>query len=295
MRTLKNKELSLAEKSALVQTLDAWFRPGQSISLSQELPLIFGNSEALHVFLEDEEGVLGHAATLPTEVDVKDQRYPLTLISSVGIRPNRRGQGWGAQLIQACEAVAEPPFLLWSDKTAFYTKLGFEPFGLDKLVILELKSQRKNGTMQIGEDDLNRRIREANESDIPGLELLLAGNPSFCPRTREQWSACLRIPRARVFVLMSQEQGGRPLAFAAMGKGLDFPETLHDLGGSPRDLSLLLSQLPQFLGRDIACLLPNADLFGLLPIAHVEERPFALAKGGGSLPENLYFGGFSSV
>ncbi len=263
--------------------------------MAQELPLIFGNGKAQHVFLEDKEGLLGHAATLPIEVDVEDQIYSVTLISSVGIRPNRRGEGWGARLIQSCEATAEPPFLLWSDKEEFYAKLGFEPFGQEMLVVLGFLGQGLGLESQVEGGALNRRIREATDSDIPGLELLLAGNPSFCRRSREQWKDCLGIPRVRVFVLMSQEKGGRPLAFAAMGKGLDFPETLHDLGGSPNDLGTLLGHLPKLLKRDVACLLPNKELFGLLPISHVEERPFALSKNGQDLPPQMHFGGFSSV
>jgi N-acetylglutamate synthase-like GNAT family acetyltransferase len=293
--TLNNQELTEPERVSLARTLDSWIRPGATISLQREIPSIFEANNGTHIFLKDQLGILGHAATLPVEVDVYDQRFPLTLISMVGIRPDRRGEGWGRKVIEACEAVAKPPFLLWSDKVQFYAKLGFEPFGAEKLVILSPYLSNLSSPLSQTMGQKLHRIREATDSDIPGLELLHAGNKSFCRRSREQWKACLRIPKAHVFLLMSQKEGGRPLAFAAMGKGLDFPETIHDLGGTPQNLSELLRNLPAFLEKDIACLLPNEELFPFLPISHSEDRPFALVKGGEGLPRDLHFGGFSSV
>ncbi|GEM_PF-3183688 len=293
--TLQNQELSASEKSALVKTLNSWLRPKEAISLELELPLVFENSGAHHVFLEDAEGMLGHAGILPTQVYFEDRPYSVTLISSVGIRPDRRGEGWGKMLISACEKTARPPFILWSNKTGFYRKLGFEPFGREKLVVLTCQNQNPIERRLPDDDDSRLLIREAKEEDIPGLELLHAGNRSFCRRTREQWLAFLRTPQSRIFVLMNHHPGGRPVAFAAMGKGLDFPETIHDLGGSTPDLSRLLRNLPKFLKRNTACLLPNDELFPFLPISKVEDRPFALAKGGEKLPNDLHFGGFSSV
>lgn len=285
------RELSISERNALVQTLDSWLRPGEEISLGEELPLIFGEGNAQHVFLEDEQGLLGHAATLPVEVDVQDRRYPVTLISSVGIRPDRRGRGWGQELLRACEAIAKPPFLLWSDRIGFYEKLGFRSFGSERLVVLS--------PLPLPQPDDNETrlgwIREADEQDIPGLELLHAGNRSFCRRSREHWDAFLKIPRVRIFLLMSRPTGGRPIAYAAMGKGMDFPNTIHELGGTPAALSELLARLPYHLGHELACLLPDEELIPRLPITRCQVRGFALAKGAERLPRDFYLGGFSSV
>ena len=194
-------------------------------------------------------------------------------------------------MLRACEIIAKPPFLLWSDRCGFYERLGFRTFGSERLIVLSplwSPPSRDHGAGL-------RCIREAGEKDIPALELLHAGQRSFCRRSREDWRAFLKITNVRVFLLMSKATGGRPIAYAAMGKGLDFPETVHELGGTPTALSELLGRLPHLLGHEVACLLPDEELYPHLPITKSQVRGFALAKGADGLPPDLYLGGFSSV
>ncbi len=274
-----------------LDALNAWLRPGQDWCLSQEYPQVFrGPSRAFQHVLLDGSELIAHAITLDLDYRGHGHELSIRLIGSVVVNPTHRGQGHGSALIESLRAdfLRDLPdlLMLWSDRVDFYERCGFETFGTE--FILELSPRALGPRLGF--------LRRARGSDVPALHALHAAKPSGTRRTREDFADFLSIPACETWVL---EIDAEVKAYASLGKGLDFPNHIHEVGGLDPEVASLVSTLLMEKGQDLSLLLApyRDDLRQLLLPSMVREThtPLGLGVWEAPMPRDFYLEGFDSI
>ncbi|MCA8968240.1 MAG: GNAT family N-acetyltransferase [Planctomycetes bacterium] len=261
--------MSIVDSRSLqyVHELDAWLRPDVPWSIIDEFPRAFGpDTRAKSTCLLHRGRLVAHAATLDvahvdgTDPDDKHETT-LRIVSSVVVRPDCRGQGFGKKLIHSVvedfRQSAASVLLLWSERHRFYAGFGFEPWGVE----LRVEPVPAHPT---------RPIRPMRLSDVEAVMRLHASKPLHVERNATDFADALRIPRTAAFVLEGRDH--EPLAYAFVGKGLDFPGIAHDVGGSTEDLAELLRALPMAFA-----ILPYWQLELAQAVGRITPHPLGLA------------------
>lgn len=210
---------------------------------------------------------MAHAATLDV-AHVDSTSHPndgyettLRIVSSVVVSPDCRGQGLGKRLIESVVADFRRSnasvLLLWSERHRFYASFGFEPWGVE----LRVETVPAHPV---------RRIRPMRLSDVEAVMRLHAAKPLRVERTASDFADAMSIPRTAAFVLEGPDHA--PLAYAFVGKGLDFPGIAHDVGGSSEDLAELLRALPMAFA-----ILPYWQLELARTVGRIGPHPLGLA------------------
>lgn len=273
-----------------LDTLDSWLRPDVPWSLRDEYPQVFGpGSRAVHHLLLSGEELVAHAATLDIEIRVRGRRWQPRLVGSVVVDPQRRGHGHGLEImedvVREFERGHKDALVLWSDKPEFYAKLGLVPFGQEFhiAVLPGPGAERIEGG----------RVRAATEDDLEALLLLHLAKPVRSQRSPRDFAAFVRIPRCSVAVL---EREGDVVAYAALGKGLDFEGYVHEFGGSDDDVASLLRELATVNGRPLGLLVPlwRAPLLRAFDDGTQQQSPLALGLVLDA-PVDAAFDGFDSI
>jgi len=258
--------------------VESWLMPGVDWGLTAEHPRLFAPSgHAQSIVLRQANRLLGHAALLEVRVRTTSGMVPTTLIGSVVIAPEHRGQGLGRRLLaEVCSTLDRSPSkiaILWSDKPGFYRRAGFEPSGSELVV-------------RIATGQPNALVRRAHQRDVPSLLALHAAKPNRVLRTLAEFAALLAIPRTQTWVL--DDVGIR--AYACVGKGMDFGDVMHECGGDDASLLQLLPALPTHL----AVLAPWRRALARR-LGSVAEGPLGLVRTGKPLPDGFYIDGLDSI
>jgi hypothetical protein len=185
------------------------------------------------------------------------------LIGAVATDPAFRGQGLASRLTEelverASQAGAELA-LLWGSEHKMYARLGFQLAGTQiraPLSALSLGDPSKVSITTGWRDELFARIRERERGVVLG-------------------DADIRWYREHKNVLWYRaEENGRIMAYAALGRGIDLSNIVHEWGGEKAALANLLARVrnehPQaeLLGPGG----PDSNAFGL-----ANHKPESLA------------------
>jgi hypothetical protein len=153
--------------------------------------------------------------------------------------------------------------VLWSDRHDFYLRLGFRAAGRETLYRLDSSICRRawNGTGP------PPPVGPAQPSDFAELEALYAAKPVGACRRPGALGALAAAPDTRLVVARRR---GRPVAYAALGRGDDFSGVVHEWAGEAEGV---LACLDALCGNDGAV----AWLCGPL-----DEPPASALRGAGA-------------
>jgi len=203
-------------------------------AFEDEYPLVFAPGAPGRVLtVEDPDGlVLSACATLERRLLGPLGARRAGLIGSVVTRPERRGEGHGAQILAAAEARFAASgcllALLWADDPAFYTRRGYVPVGAELDWPLERRS--------VAALPEPRGVRPASERDCGRIHELYQAHLARVDRSLEETRALLRVPGLETLVL---ERDGQVVAYAARGRGEDLGNAVHEWGGGTLDVLAL--------------------------------------------------------
>ncbi|MFQ5504205.1 MAG: GNAT family N-acetyltransferase [Planctomycetota bacterium] len=285
------ERLASEEAGFVLPFLDAWLRADVAWSLADEYPGVFDRHGDVHHYVIRAGGdrLLAHAAVRMLHVETGGGRLPIRMVGSVVVHPEARNRGLGSRLMTGIASEFRQSedglCILWSDREVFYERAGFKRFGREWSLKLRLAPEA-------GESG----IRPYESGDLVALLMMHLQKPVHVRRSHRHFERLLCIPRSRTFVL---EEGGFPIAYASVGKGLDFLDVVHESGGEDSSLSRLLQGLPRHLGKPVTLLLPpwRASLAESL-VPHAEEawlQHLGLAIANGPVPGDFYLEGFDSI
>jgi predicted N-acetyltransferase YhbS len=229
------------ERSSLIDWLGDGLRDGRRGRLAAEYPLsLRGEKTAEHrvVFLGDRP--VAHAMWHVVEAQARGRSFLLGMIGLVYTESGFRRRGFAGACIESCVAELRlrgvPLAVLWSDRRDFYRRLRFHAAGRETLYRVDsgVCLRARVGTRRPPELDL------AEPSDFAALESLYASKPVGARRPRGALATLAAAPDTQLVVARSQ---GSPVAYAALGRGDDFPGVVHEWAGDPEAVLACLEAL----------------------------------------------------
>jgi GNAT superfamily N-acetyltransferase len=215
-----------------VAEVESWLAAGgPRLGLRAEYPHAFhpeGHAELATILVD---GALRcHALVREVTAVTRQGAAAYTLVGAVATHPDHRNGGLASALLRGIVERAgqrgQDAVCLWSEQWSFYERLGFQPAGRQAELVLG----RARGSLAPG-------IRPAETRDLLALWDLHRQKPLRIDRTAGDLALLFSIPRMRTFVL---ERRGSAVAYACLGKGTDFPDWWHELGGSDEDVAALV-------------------------------------------------------
>lgn len=230
-----------SELPRLVESLAAWNENNSEFTLEQTFPQVYrpdGGATRLGWF----EGgrLLSHAAVQTVSLADPTGDTRAGLIGAVATAPEARGRGLASRLLSAAIARAREQgvdaLLLWSEPRGLYERLGFRPAGHQREVLIRA---RPTG-------------RPAGVKDIVSIHHLHEQKPYRVRRTLQDTALLLSVSGMSTTVL---ERGNEVVAYVCCGKGADFPNWWHEMGGTDRDVAQLLIGSKEAPNPDVSTLL----------------------------------------
>jgi GNAT superfamily N-acetyltransferase len=202
-------------------------------AVADDYPLVFGPGDAGGVLTLDEDGATRSAcAVLERELVGPGVRIKAGLIGSVATDPDHRGRGLATRLLADAEEELRARGcaigLLWAEDDSFYLARGWRPAGWERDWCLDNRG-RELLPEAIG-------VREATAADADALHALYRTHEARSERTLEEARTLLACPGMTTLVL---EREGAPVAYACLGRGVDFPGVVHEWGGDAESVLAL--------------------------------------------------------
>jgi len=240
-------------------------------ALETEYPLASGADSPVRVIAESVEGAVRSACVAaPRVFRVGGARLPIGLVGSVSTEPAWRGRGLAERVLErACDELAASGCalaLLWAERPDYYLARGWSPIGAELGFSLpsELAPRLPSAPPQA--------IRLAHARDSAALHALHQAHAARVERSLAESERVHSSSGMRALVL---EHGGAPRAWVAIGKGRDFPHTVHEWAGSvPEVLMLLRHELEQRRARG------TREPLGLIAPTSADELARELATRG---------------
>ncbi len=171
-------------------------------------------------------------ATLKTS---RSARMAVALIGAVVTEVESRGQGLASQLIQAATRLAEEGgaagVFLWASDHGIYMRHGFLPMGQQWRVPLE--------ALEFGQSEPTAEI-VVNKGWNPALFHMICNRPDGLAHSPTDLGWYQAHKNVCWFWAGSQEA---PTAYAAVGRGIDLQNIVHEWGGDSVTLHSLLREL----------------------------------------------------
>lgn len=248
----------------LIDWLDEGLRRGFRGRLQAEYPVsLEGQHCPRHRVIFSGGSPRAHAMFHVVTVDVHGAQIEMGLIGLVYTDPAARGQGFARSCVEACiQSLREagiPLVGLWSDLEGFYEPMGFARAGTESLwVASRAQLSQPSGDLLVGAD--------VRSEEWEALEGLYAEKAVKVVRETGSLQRLASGPDVEVRVA---RQEGLPVAYAALGRGDDFEDVVHEWAGSSSGVSACLSDFMETRG-----------LLGLM--AGPEEPPWldALRRAG---------------
>jgi len=206
---------------------------------------------------------------------------PAGLIGLVYTAPAFRARGFAAACVQACveDLRAGGAWLagLWSDKPAFYAKLGFLPAGRETFLGVD-PAACAEALVGLGVPPGAVETGPVAAGDFRALEALYASREVRAERAPGELA---RHAASVETELQVARLAGRPVAYAALGRGDDFRGVVHDWAGSAEGVLACLEALARPRGG-VAWLIgpePHPAVTALRALgAPLQHSPFALVR-----------------
>lgn len=202
---------------------DDRFSPGQQV---RRLGIFDANA--------DSEGrLLGCAGLRIARLKTANGPLPVALIGAVATDPSARGQGLASRLIS--EAIEQARregaamILLWGSEHSLYARFGFELCGTQvRVALAELSAPRVGAAVRTG----------WNPSILSSLMTQRPGGLCLDPAQDAAWISAHR--NVRWFWAGDERE---PLAYAALGRGIDLAHMVHEWGGDREALTEIFSAI----------------------------------------------------
>lgn len=261
------------ELEEALDLLGPLLRPHNSGLLRLEYPLVYampGRGE-VRVLRKDGKPVAGAAFAAFDTVTDPPTGLRIGGIGSVGTHPDWRGSGCARQVLVECEAALRSQgcslAILWSHLPEVFRRCGYIEAGV------EVDFAAYSETVQRLPRIPGVVLPFDREKDLEDCLLLYGRQPVRALRSLEEFSRLVGIPGMEIFV---HHRAGRATAYAALGKGSDFPGTIHEWGGEVGGLIGILRSL-----------LSQGDRESVTVISPL-SRPDLIAELSGRLIEPLY-------
>lgn len=227
------ERLRPADHGRFLQLVDRAFgcRPPATLRTAFPTALAADNHEHQFVLREGDD-LLAGAAVLRRPWRTSEGWLEVACLGCFATREDRRGEGLSGRLqdwvLQELRQEGADLALLWTDRPELYRRRGFEPLGVEIHAAL---SCDLDVTAAAGD-----RIRAATPADAQALLQLYRGHRYGSRRRRIDMERYLSPGVSTVAVL---ERGDNPVAYAALGKGLDFEGYVHEFAGAAEDVHVL--------------------------------------------------------
>lgn len=291
------------ERDELLAWLNRGLRNGRPARLEAEFhsTLFSGDPERdrdCHVLVRDRGRFASHCLVRSIDAEAMGSRIRLGLIGMVYTDPGARGRGAARLALEASvERLSQQGAnlaVLWSDLDDFYARLGFERAGIENVYLLD----RELCNAACTDEARALEVRDAEETDWPGLERLYDAKPSRHVRAAGELERLAAAPDTRTLVALRE---GEPLGYAAMGRGDDLTGVVHEWAG---DENALVACLARFAETNPEIVLlegptperptrplrrcgarPQPGSFALMRILDVENLWSALIQGSSELQQ----------
>jgi GNAT superfamily N-acetyltransferase len=270
--TLTCRAVSPDERASVVRRVEDWNRTNGQLARTH--PQVYDPSaRADLVGLFDGDQLRSHAAVRSVRLKTAHGPVASWLVGSVVTAPDARSQGLASDLLRHIAELAaandQDSLLLWSGRWDFYQALGYRPSGSQ----LEARLASRPGCLAPG-------IRPAGAGDLPAILALHQRKPLAVERSLQDLALLLS---ARPMQTMVLERRGELLAYACYGKGLDFADWWHEVGGDDQQVATLVQGAMEILGQQEATLLVPSyrrDLVDLLgrAVLRINDGIAALCK-----------------
>jgi predicted N-acetyltransferase YhbS len=230
-----------SECRSLIDWLDDGLRDGRRGRLAAEYPVSLRPHEAAaHCVVFEGGRPVAHAMWHVTDACARGRAVPLGMIGLVYTDPAFRRRGLAPLCIETCvEALRQrgvPLVALWSDRHDFYDRLGFHATGRETLYGVDPGLCR---AARIGTGS-PLTVNRGESRDFTALESLYAAKPVRASRRPGDLAALAAAPDTQLVVARHQ---GRSVAYAARGRGDDFPGVVHEWAGDPEGVLACLEAL----------------------------------------------------
>ena len=248
------------------KSLSEWMKTSSDYTLQQTFPQVYRTDGQANLFgLFDDNRLLSHVAVEKVRLISPQGAFRAGLIGAVATDPEVRGRGLAsrllAEVVSQCRTQGLDAAILWSEERSFYERLGFRPAGRQEEVLIRTQP----GSPIPG-------IRDAGLSDIIPILELHSAKSYRVERDLHDMALLLSVPGMRTMVL---EHDAEIVAYACYGKGVDFPNWWHEMGGTDHDVGTLLRGAMESTGHEQAMvLLPpyRTGLKGFLGTSLVSAR-----------------------
>lgn len=210
--------------------MERCLRPGRAASLSIEFPLIFEERFGGRIIAYEEKGdVRSACALLVRDLIVGGSRLRVGLLGSVATEMSWRGKGLAARVLDEAEAVLAREgcalSILWADDPQFYAGRGYHKVGWEVDCVVPAQTLAALTTQAT--------IRAHAPDDSTALQRLYVQHGARVDRSPAETAALLACPGMATLVLQRERD---IVAYACMGRGADFPNTIHEWGGAVEDV-----------------------------------------------------------
>jgi GNAT superfamily N-acetyltransferase len=211
---------------------------GVERDLEGEYPLLFDDTAAFarapgrFVVLRADGVPVAACGYLERDFVTPHGELRLVLLGSVSTHPQWRGRGFAGHVLAGAHALAEAAggvaTLLWPMDVAVYTKSGYRPAACEWNIVLP-------GDLALGRE---LATRPARPIDTRALLALYDAQPVRVRRTAQEFARLMACPGMDMRVAFEH---GRPVAYAARGRGGDLGTCVHEWAGEPQAVLGLVS------------------------------------------------------
>ncbi len=228
------------ERGALYAWLNRGLRRGSWRRLEREFPTVLGRADlSEHVLALRGGDFAGHALAHHAWLRAGAHHLRVGMIGMVYTAPEQRRGGLASRCVEAAvERVGGGGAglcLLWSDLDEFYRRLGFVKAGREWFFWLgrhELAGgPDRSSALAVG---------APTASEWPAMETLYAAHVSHAVRPPGALHRLAGSPDCAVRVARRDD---RVVAYAARGRGDDFPDIVHEWAGPPDAVLACLADL----------------------------------------------------
>lgn len=249
---LKPRSPEQHEFDHVVEFLNHNLRADSTWPINSEYPTALTPSNIHNMSIITEEGgsIVSHALIKPIITKTPYAIYKLGAIGSVVTDPSHRQQGLSTLNMQNCLAKATAQdcdlVILWTDKTEFYQKFGFELAGHENTYVFDKPQAQRTE---------NIRIVKGTQIDPQAILKLYAQHTVGSLRSVDDLQQYLRIPNANIYTAWSSNN--QLLAYAVDGKGADLQTFIHEWGGQVDALIDLVSHMVKTENKTYHLMVPE--------------------------------------
>jgi len=224
--------------------LDRCLRSGQSTSLAAEYPLIFDARFSGRVASVEIDGdVRSACAWLVRDLLIDGAKLRVGLIGSVATHGDWRGRGLASRVLLDAESKLAREgcalAILWADTPDFYTARGYAQIGWEADFVAPLELLARAET--------TAGVRALAADDVAAVHRLYSLHHARVDRSQLETAALLHCPGMSTMVLQRERD---IVAYACLGRGADFANTVHEWGGAAADVIALMGEHARRAQRD---------------------------------------------